>query len=46
MHLPLNALACTVSFALALPACIALFPQYATVSLDFFSFNLDLSVLK
>lgn len=32
MHLPLNAAACTICFGLALPACIALFPQYATVS--------------
>ncbi|WAR21405.1 SFXN5-like protein [Mya arenaria] len=30
-HLPFNALACTLSFGLALPACIALFPQYASI---------------
>lgn len=31
-HLPFNALACTVSFGLALPATIALFPQYASIA--------------
>ncbi|KAL4231548.1 Sideroflexin-5 [Mactra antiquata] len=31
-HLPLNAIACTISFGLALPATIALFPQYASIA--------------
>ncbi|KAH3786577.1 sideroflexin-5-like [Dreissena polymorpha] len=31
-HLPLNALACTISFGLALPATVAMFPQYATIA--------------
>ena len=34
LSLPLNTLACTVSFGLALPMSIALFPQKAKVNID------------
>ena len=32
LHMPINAVVCTLSFAFALPVAIALFPQYSEVS--------------
>jgi len=34
LHLPINALVCTISFAVALPIALALFPQYSEIRRD------------
>ena len=40
LNLPLNTLACTISFGLALPMSIALFPQKSKVNVKFYSFDI------